>query len=372
MITAKLATSMADIAARCPSERLWDESRYVIVADLRMGDGGKKDELAIAKKALFAILGRYYLPRGYTLVLDGDIEDLRRFWLKDILAAWPEMYALFDAFKEKNRLRKIVGERDLSLLRLRSYPYELSQGLRLDGERNSILVLHGHQASPPFVGRDYLSDYMVHWLGSAKRPKTENVDEDRQGRFKAERRLYRASSYLGIVAIQGHTRRPLFESRTNRDSFHAEVERLLRAGDPRENGSKIDELISIYRKEERRAAARRSLPSGPGYDERGLVSPCLFSPGRIVGAKVQGALGLRMLELEDGFLSLVRWAKAKRGKEGQPLGHTGLGAPAAEPRALEGTPYLRFETRSSSVQGLFERINLFAPMRGEDKKEAGR
>lgn len=372
MITAKLASSMADIAARCPSERLWDESRYVIISDLRMGDGGKKDELAIAKKALFAILGRYYLPRDYTLVLNGDIEDLRRFWLKDILAAWPEMYALFDAFKEKNRLRKIVGERDLALLRLRSYPYELSQGLRVDGERNSILVLHGHQASPPFVGRDYLSDYMVHWLGSSKRPKAEEADDDRHERFKAERRLYRASSRLGMVAVQGHTHRPLFESRTNRDSFRAEAERLLREGDPHVSGSKIDELINIYKRELRRTAARRALPSGPGYDKHGLVTPCLFSPGRLIGAGVQGAVGLRMLELEGGFISLVRWAKAQRGKEGLANSPMDIGVPEVEPQVLAGTPYRRFETRSASIHGLFERIDLFAPNRSEEKKEDGR
>jgi hypothetical protein len=93
----RLADSMADIAARSPSERLWEESRYVILADLRMGDGGKKDELAGERKALFSVLSEWYLPRGYTLVLNGDVEDLRSFWLKDIHAAWPEMYALFDA-----------------------------------------------------------------------------------------------------------------------------------------------------------------------------------------------------------------------------------------------------------------------------------
>jgi hypothetical protein len=344
---AKLASSMTAIAAGCPSEGLRDESRYVIVADLRMGDGGSKDELAKARKAIFAILGKWYFPRGYTLVLNGDIEDLRRFWLKDILAAWPEMYALFDSFKEKGRLRKIVGERDLPLLRLRSYPYELSQGLRLDVQKSFLLVFHGHQASPPFVGRDYLSDYMVHWLGSSKRSKAEAEEEDRGERFKAERRLYRASSRLGIVAIQGHTRRPLFESRTNRDSIRAEVERLLHEGDPRDGDSKLDELIAIYRRELRKGG-RRSLPSGPSYDERNLVSPCLFSPGRVVGAKTQGARGLRMLEIEDGLLSLVRWGSARS-------------VAAGPPRILEGTPYARFLTRAAPIQGLFERIDLLAP-----------
>ena len=355
---AMLAASLADIAACCPSEKLSDASRYVIVSDLRMGDCGKHDELAIVKKALFAILGSYYLPRGYTLVLNGDIEDLRGFWLKDILAAWPEMYALFDAFKEKGRLHKIVGERDLALLRLSSYPYGLSHGLRLEGEGNSMLVLHGHQASPPFFGRAYLSDYMIHWLNSAKRAKAEDIDDDKHERFKAERRLYRASSRLGIVTIQGHTCRPLFESLTNRDSIRAEVERLLRAGDPSEGGTKVDELIGMYRREMRRSDARRSLPSGYGYDKTGLVEPRLFSSGRIVGSKDRGSRGLRMLELGDGNLSAVRWSIGKRDSEAASRANL-VGSP------LEGTSYQRIETRVAKISGLFDRVALFAPRRGE-------
>jgi hypothetical protein len=359
--TAKLASSMADIAAHSPYETLGAESRYVVIADLRMGDGGKKDEFAIAKKVLFAILGRWYLPRGYTLVLNGDVEDLRNFWLKDILAAWPEMYALFDAFADKGRLRKIVGERDLALLHLRSYPYELSHGLRLDGERNSILMLHGHQASPPYVGRDYLSDYIQHWLRSSKRPKLEGVDEDGRERFKAERLLFRAASQLGLVAIQGHTRRPLFESLTNRDSVRAEVERLLREGNPREGGSTVDALIKLYRRESRvDAPSHSSAPSGSSYDKRGIVSPCLFSPGRILGAR-----GFRFLEIDGDSLRLARWARAKskKAERGMPS-LLDPSSPSVAPQRLEGSPYTRFEMRSTSIRGLMERVNLLASGQG--------
>jgi hypothetical protein len=225
--------------------------------------------------------------------------------------------------------------------------------------------MHGHQASPPYFGRDYLSDYIIHFLGSSNRPKA--AEEDGRERFKAEKRLYRAASVLRVVAIQGHTRRPLFESRSNRDSIRAEVERLLREGDPARGGSKIDELIGLYRSEERRKA-RRSYPSGPAYDKRSLVLPCLFSPGRVIGAGPGGSRGLRMLELEDGFLTMVRWASARRGDGASPPGGPG----AAEPLALEGTPYLRFESRSASIQGLFERIDLLAPGGKESEEGASR
>ncbi len=364
MKNAKLAASMADIAARSPFEALGPDSRYVVVADLRMGDGGKKDELAIARKSIFAILGRWYLPRGYTLVLNGDVEDLRGFWLKDILAAWPEMYALFDAFAEKGRLRKILGERDLGLLRLSSYPYGLSHGLRLDGERNSVLVLHGHQATPPFLGRDYLSDYIQHWLGSSKRSRPAIPDEDGRERYKAERRLYRAAAGMGMAAIQGHTRRPLFESMTNRDSVRAEVERLLREGDPLGRGSTVDALVEVYRRESRKdASARPYARSGAGYDEGAATSPCLFCPGRVVGAR-----GLRVLEIEGDAMRLARWSRAEgRKAERRKVDPPGLGAPAFAPQRLEGSPYARIEVRSASIGGVLERVGLLASKAGGEE-----
>ena len=357
MKAVKLASSISDIAASAPCDALGAESRYVVIADLRMGDGGEKDESSASKKALYAILGRWYLQRGYTLILNGDIEDIRRFWLKDILAAWPEIYAVFDAFKRKGRLRKIVGERDLPLLRLRSYPYELSHALRIEGETGSILVLHGHQASSPFVDRDYLSDYMVHWLGSSKRPKISDDEESRHERAKTERRLYRVASRLGMIAIQGHTRRPLFESRSNRESIRVEVERLLREGNPRRGDFPMEKLIELYRRESRKDS-RRASPSGLVYDAQRLVVPCLFSPGRLVGAKARGMRGLRMIEIEGDRISLVRWNKARRGDDGRVPGLSGIGAAEAEPQALEGSPYLRYEIRGTSLQGLFSHIDL--------------
>jgi len=363
----KLPASIAGIASKSPAEALGPDSRYVVLADLRLGDGRGNDESIKRKRALFDILGSWYLPRGYTLVLDGDIEDLRRFWLKDILAAWAELYAVFDAFREKGRLRKIAGERDLALLRLRSYPYEINHALRLDGKSRSILILHGHQASEPYVGRDYVSDYMVHWLGSGAQPpaRPKAPAEDAKTRFRVERRLYRAGCELGMMIVEGHARRPLFESRTNRDSVRAEVERLLREGDPGRDPTKIDRLLAIYRREERRNPKRRA-PSGSAYDQRSLVVPCLFSPGSAWAGSVGGGRTLRMLEIDGDTVSLARWAKADRWgdfpRKAMSRGALG-GAPGASldfegPESLDGTLYSRCRPRRASIDELFERIAL--------------
>ena len=369
-----LPTSIAGIASSAPREVLTRDSRYVVLADLRMGDGGSKDELAGQKRALFDILGSWYLPRGFTLVLDGDVEDLHRFWLKDIMAAWAELYAVFDAFRDSGRLRKIAGERDLALLRLRSYPYELAHALRLEGEHGRLLVLHGHQASPPCLGRDYVSDYMVHWLGSGSRPKSRPKagPGDRKARFQAERRLYRAACELGSLIVQGHTHRPLFESRTNRDSVRAEVERLLREGDPRLGDSKVDELLAIYRREERRGS-RRYVHSGSAYAPSAPAAPCLFGPGRAVSAKVEGARAIRALEIDGDTIRLARWVKADRWgdfpRRALSRGAIGMEESLDGPESLDGTLYVRCRTREASLDELFERVALLCPgdAKGDDQ-----
>jgi predicted phosphodiesterase len=262
---------------------------------MRLGDGGSKDEFAPVKKMILSILGDWYLPRGYTLVLNGDIEDMRRFWLKDIYAAWPELYAAFDAFAEEGRLRKIVGERDLALLRLLSYPYALSHGLKIESSGSSIIVTHGHQASAPFFGRDYLSDYMVRWLGYPRRPKVEE-GRVKDGR-KAERRLYQAASSLSSILIEGHTHRPLFESMS------------------------------------RRELTRRAIGDAAGEDFP-VVAPCLFCTGHALGAR-----GLRAIELEGSAILQTRWAKLERGATGE-----------------EGMRYVRTELRRSALADVFERM----------------
>jgi predicted phosphodiesterase len=349
-----LASSLADTAARCPVERLEKDSRYVIAADLRLGDGSKKDEAVKTGKTLYTILGDWYLPRDYTLVLNGDIEDLGNFWIKSITAAWPKMYALFDAFAVKGKLRKIIGERDLTLLKLYSYPYEILHGLRLDIDRGSILITHGHQASRPYIGREYFSDFLQKWIHSSRRQKSRDDDSDGQGRFKAERRLYRAAVKLGMILIEGHTHRPLFESITNRDAVRIELERLLREGDPRKGESTIDALIDYCRKEARSRAHSGLFPtSGPGIGMEGLGPPNLFCPGR-----AEGARGIRFLEIEGGCIRFVRWSR-KESEIAPPSAQAGVNVSfsAVPSGCIEGTSYRRMVIRSASIDDIFDRVS---------------
>ena len=105
-----------------PRERLDESSRIVVVSDLHLGNGGTRDDLAHNRGLVQESLETFYLRRGWTLVLNGDIEDLSKFGYERIRPAWAELFALFEDFHEQGRLRKILGNHDAGLELRRDYP----------------------------------------------------------------------------------------------------------------------------------------------------------------------------------------------------------------------------------------------------------
>jgi hypothetical protein len=83
-----------------------DGSRYVFLSDLHMGDGGKSDDLRYNGELTKTVLARWYLERGYTLILGGRYRGS----------------AEIQARKDTQRLGRAV--RDFRLLRLAREPLE--------------------------------------------------------------------------------------------------------------------------------------------------------------------------------------------------------------------------------------------------------
>ncbi|MDP3176291.1 MAG: metallophosphoesterase, partial [Spirochaetaceae bacterium] len=129
--------SFREFLESSPAEELREDSRYVFLSDLHMGDGSDRDDLASNGRLILDALARY-LEGGYTLVLGGDIEELQKFSLKIIKRTWSDIYEIFDAFAARGALRKIVGNHDLALLRHEDHPYPLIHGLRLIRDGNTL------------------------------------------------------------------------------------------------------------------------------------------------------------------------------------------------------------------------------------------
>ncbi len=348
----RFESSFAALRERSPIEIMRAGRGYVVIGDLRMGDGGKRDELEPLRGLVETVLSSWYLKRDFTLVLDGDTEDLRNFWLKDIRSAWPRLYGIFDRFAAKARLRKILGERDLGLLRKPRYPYPLSHGLRLAGDGLELFILHGHQAFRHFAGRDY-RDFVTDYLENPRRIRDEGDTTDPDRVCRAEKRLYRGSVERGIVTIFGHSGRRLFEARDEGESLRSLIERLLRESNFGYGDSPytVDAMIKLYKERYREIERGGSAPLGLEEGEGGSPAPCLFNPGLAAGRR-----GMDAIELEEGTIRLVRWTRSGRQEAGSE-------AAAGEVRSLEGPSFVRLVQAEAELGGLAERIALFRPDR---------
>lgn len=362
--------SFTGLVEGSPVENLEPGSRYVIMSDLHMGDGGSRDDLAKNRALVRGALRDRYLADQWTLVLAGDIEDLQKFKLSEIRRAWQPLYALFDEFHARGNLRKIVGNHDLALLGAKDYPYDLIHGLSLALGDRRIFCLHGHQASRFFVKYNYLSDFIVRYLAKPLKIGNTSISKDSRQRFKAESRIYKASKKLGIATVTGHTHRPLFESMSKYDSLRFTMEGLLReyplaeGARKAEIGDRVDSLKREFdglKKRERHNGLARGI-----YEERDFVIPCLFNAGCCTGKG-----GLTAVEIEvsaherdesgkpanamhpvgGSSIALVHWAEdgtAKRYLASESL--------AVEP--LPGMPWIRHVLRKEPLDSVFARIDL--------------
>ncbi len=75
----------------------------VVFSDLHMGDGGPRDDFRFNAELVRSALHGYYLPKGFSLVLNGDIEELQRFRLPAIRSRWGDIFRLFAEFRRSTR-----------------------------------------------------------------------------------------------------------------------------------------------------------------------------------------------------------------------------------------------------------------------------
>ncbi|MDR1748760.1 MAG: metallophosphoesterase family protein [Spirochaetaceae bacterium] len=261
-----------------PCETADKNKKYVILSDLHLGDGGPKDDLRHNKYLIESLL-YYYLQNDYSLILNGDIEDLNKFSYPDIRLAWDKLFGIFHDFHQEKRLIKIAGNHDLALLNEHDYPFPLHDGFVLNLAGKKIFMLHGHQSSDFFLKYGYLSEYIVKYLLKPLSIKNSSVSESSKRSFSTEKLFYQAARRLGILTIIGHTHRPLFESLSKYDSIRWKLEHLV--------------------KKKKNTYLSRNL-----YSTNPFLVPCLFNSGCATGRH-----GITALEIEPHTISLIHWGQ---------------------------------------------------------------
>jgi UDP-2,3-diacylglucosamine pyrophosphatase LpxH len=341
----RLPGALAPLAERAPVRRLRKSERVVVFSDLHLGDGGRRDDFLPNAELLAAALRRYYQPRRFILLLNGDVEELQRFNLADIRRRWTGFYALLEDFARQGRLERLVGNHDAELAVLRdSYPApRLLEALRLELGKESLLLFHGHQAS-------YLQTYLLGLAAAVLRYvanplgiRNWSVSRSNLRRFRVERRVYAFARRRRQLVLIGHTHRPLFESLSKLDALGFRIEALCRQV-PSSRGkhrSVLERELAARKVELEQLLAKRGRTEGGTLYNSPLLVPCLFNSGCCIGRR-----GLTGLEIADGRIALVHWFDHSRSQR--------------EGEALEGTPYHREVLEQESLAYLFTRVRLLA------------
>lgn len=343
--------SLNDLYRRAHVIELNDEDRYVIFSDLHMGNGGRADDFLQNSELFRRVVDEHYRPRNYSLVLNGDVEELQRFSLDSIRRRWPEIYELFDAFARQGRFYRLIGNHDLPLLFDKRHGFSILEAIRFVYGGDNIFVFHGHQTTESFEKHYESVRFILRYLATPLRIKNYEVSHNSAKRFRTERLVYDFATKKKILSIIGHTHRPLFESMSKVDSLKFEIERLCRkypkAGEQKKKHIEQriqehkEELESIHQAEDQNGAPA-SL-----YREN-LVVPCMFNSGCVLGKR-----GITALEIENGNLSLVHWFDQTRGKKY-------LRYHNYDTHRLEGTDYYRVTIKRDSLAYIMTRVKLLA------------
>jgi UDP-2,3-diacylglucosamine pyrophosphatase LpxH len=327
--------------------------RIVILSDLHLGDGGPRDDFRHNAGLVQDVLRDYYLEAGYSLVLNGDIEELQRFRYASIRARWEPVLALFEAFRRRTALYRILGNHDqgLRVLMQKRSADSLLDAVCFTFEGDTIFLFHGHQATIFFERFNGVSGFFLRYVANTLHIPNVPVMYESRKKYLTEDRVYAFSSSRKVVSIIGHTHRPLFESLSKIDTLRFMIEQLCRdypSVSPRARKA-IETAIAAYRKElarlwerDREDGLRSSL-----YNEQ-ISIPCLFNSGCGIGKR-----GVTAIEIAGGDIALVHWFDRTRGER-----HMRENGRPAE--RLGATSYYRAVLKQDRLQYVFTRIRLLA------------
>ncbi|NTW51011.1 MAG: metallophosphoesterase [Chlorobiaceae bacterium] len=343
-------------------------SRIVVFSDLHMGDGSRNDEFLHNSQLFETVLEKHYLSRRFSLVLNGDIEELMKFSSRSIAQEWSRIYDLFLSFRTNGFFWKIYGNHDLGLLEEKEYrlaPW-LVESLAFRYGSDTILLFHGHQASAllnessSIISRSLF--YLLRYIAKPAGIRNYSVSHKSRKRYVIEQAVYDFSNRSRIISIIGHTHRPLFESLSKVDYLNYRIEDLCRAYPSADHEQRIsieDEIVRL--KEELdgcyRKGFRKSLRSGR-YGN--ITIPSIFNSGCAIGKR-----GVTAIEIEDGMIRLVQWHNGQL--------HKRVSNGASSLQEPEECGLFRVVLNEDRLDYIFSRIRLLARSKDEARPyEAGK
>lgn len=341
--------SLTHLLEKTPAIKITDSSRYVIFSDLHMGNKRRRDDFKKNSFMFYQILQQYYLTKNYTLILNGDVEELLKFSLHKIMLRWRTLYALFSQFQEKRALYKIVGNHDYFLPIINDYPFRdvMSDAIKLLYKTHTLFIFHGHQASSMIEKYNSIFGILLRYIAKPLGVKNNSTAYNSRRKYRVEKLVYEFATKQHLVCIIGHTHRPLFESLSKEDSLKYRIEQLVQLYPETTRQTEIQQEINAVKKELQWLKRERPKDRHSLYNTA-FVTPVLFNSGSVIGRR-----GISAIEIKDGFIKLVYWFnKSKRQKR--------LDIFQEGPFNLENTDCYKFVLKKDRLDYVFTKIKLLA------------
>jgi len=287
------------------------DEKIVILSDLHMGNGGRNDDFVHNGPLCLEALEHYYLAKDFTLILNGDVEELLRNTKASIQKAWKPMYDLFDRFRTKNRLVWLQGNHEILTPELRGEGRPAwfdGEGLVLELPQGNVFVFHGHQAGVANSGKfNGLIGWSLKFFANALGIGNRSIAHDSVKKFKLEKAVHEFSRGEGLVSIIGHTHRPLFESLSKKESQGIRIERMCRDYTRADAAKKLRIQTAVRDLQADLTNPTKGEPHLSTTVYGDLPVPCVFNSGCAVGKR-----GFTTLEIRNGKIALVFWSSPDR------------------------------------------------------------
>ena len=331
-------------------------TKVLILSDLHMGNGGRRDEFKRNAELVTTMLGSYYFPENYSLVLNGDIEELFKFSLQSIVSQWGSLYNLFLKFGENGFFWKTSGNHDAALRDEKEYRLASSmvESLKFHYGDETLLLFHGHQASAllwetyPLVSRAVI--LFIRYIAKPVGIRNFSTAYNSSRRFAIEKSIYEFSNHARVVSIIGHTHRPLFKSLSKVDFLNYSIEELCRAYPAADGGERaaIKQKIAAL-KIELEACYKRGKRIGLRSGRYNTITiPSIFNSGCAIGKR-----GITAIEIEGNKIRLVYWYNGKQSRKFTSDRNN-------QPTELGSTGFSRIVLNEDSLDYIFSRLHLLA------------
>lgn len=298
-------------------------NRFVMISDLHLGNGSYWDNFRDNLKSLQSAL-IHYLENGYKLMLLGDIEELWKFRLSQIVKRYDKsLYNIIREFGENNVYR-VIGNHDTDWASYRMSTRDdptragtMSEAVRLIDEHGEtrMLLLHGHQGSLESDRRIPISRWLVKNLFKKVEPLARLFKfyghpsatlSQIAGNY--EHVYYTWAREHGVIVTCGHSHNAIFASHSYgermKDLLEEEIHRfqediLANRANLQVVGELLGRLEKIFREW---LCESQKRPQPDPLDPSRKPLPCYFNTG--CGLYTDG---LTSLEIADDQVSLAKW-----------------------------------------------------------------